>query len=117
MKVWCIQQIFPACIHPLFLWKILAHGTTSVPAGIIMDGNAATVLTDTYIGTKCTSLAVHDVISCFPLRCRQFMSFPIARIKVIKHILYSVVFAHGSPPFGASKGLRMPRSVLLLTWR
>ena len=82
-----------------------------------MDGNAATVLTDTYIGTKCTSLAVHDVISCFPLRCRQFMSFPIARIKVIKHILYSVVFAYDSPPFGASKGLRMPRSVLLLTWR
>jgi len=112
-----IQYILPAGIYPLFLRKLLTHGTTPVPAEIIMDGNVAAVLADTYIDTKCTGLAVHNVVGCFPLRRRQSMGFLIAGIKAVKHILYSVVFAHDPPPSGSSKGLRIPRSVLLLTWR
>ncbi len=61
--------------------------------------------------------AVHDVINCFLLCCRQFMGFPIVRIKAVKHILYRAVFAHDPPPSKTSKGLRIPSSVLLLTCR
>ena len=117
MKVWGVQYILPAGIHPLFLRKLLAHRTAPVPAGIIMDGNTAAVLADAYIDAKCAGFAIHDVINCFLLCRRQFMSFFIVRIKAVKHILYRAVFAHASPLFETSKGLRIPSSVLLLTCR
>jgi hypothetical protein len=37
MEVRSVQHIFPACVHPLFLRKFLAHGAAPVTAGIIMD--------------------------------------------------------------------------------
>jgi hypothetical protein len=37
MEVWCIQYIFPAGVHPLFLWELLAHGTAPVTAGIVVN--------------------------------------------------------------------------------
>jgi len=70
MEVWCIQYIFPACVHPLFLRKFLAHGAAPVTAGIIMDRDAAAVLTDADVDTESTGLAVHDVVSCFSLNRR-----------------------------------------------
>ena len=30
MEVWRIQYIFPSGIHPLLLWKLLAHGTAPI---------------------------------------------------------------------------------------
>ena len=117
MKVWCIQDILSAGIYPLFLREFLAHGTTPIPAGIIMDRNAATVFTYAYVYTKGTCLAIHDVISGFSLNCGKFMTFFIRRIKAIEHILNCAAVPHDSPPLGASKGLRMPRRVLLLTCR
>lgn len=117
MKVWGVQYILPAGIHPFFPRELLTHRTTPVPAGIIMDGNTAAVLADAYIDTKCAGFAVHDVINCFLLCRRQFMGFLIVRIKAVKHILYRAVFAHDPPPSKTSKGLRIPSSVLLLTCR
>ena len=37
MEVWRIQYIFPSGIHPLLLWKLLAHGTAPVTAGIVVN--------------------------------------------------------------------------------
>lgn len=112
-----VQHILPAGIHPLFLQKLLTHRTTPVPAGIIMDGNTAAVLADAYIDAKCAGFAIHDMINCFLLCRRQFMSFLTVRIKAVKHILYRAVFAHDPPPSETSKGLRIPSSVLSLTCR
>jgi hypothetical protein len=117
VEVWRIQYIFPAGVHPLFLWELLAHGTAPVTAGIIVDRNTAAVFTDTDIDTECTGFAVPDVINCFSLSCREFMGFRVLRIKAVEYILNCTISAHDSPPFGSSKGLRMPRSVLLLTCR
>ena len=87
MEVWSIQYIFPAGIHPLFLWKLLAHGTASVTTGIVMNRNAAAVFTDTDVDTEGARLAVHDVISCFSLSRREFMCFHVIREKTVKDIL------------------------------
>ena len=48
MKIWGVQYIPPAGIHPLFLRKLLTHRTTPVPAGIIMDEDTAAVLADAF---------------------------------------------------------------------
>src|SRR5699024_3344714 len=45
MKVRRIKYIFPAGIHPHFLWNSLAHGTTAVTTGVIMNLNGTTILT------------------------------------------------------------------------
>jgi hypothetical protein len=99
MKVWRFQYIFPAGIHPFFLWKLLAHGTAPVTAGIIVDGNTAAFFTHTYVDAKSTCFAVPDVISCFSLSRREFMSFRVLRIKAVEHILDCTVGVHASPPF------------------
>jgi hypothetical protein len=102
MEVWCIQYIFPAGIHPLFLWKLLAHGTAPVTTGIIVDRNTTAILTDTGIDTKGTGFAVHDVISCFALGCQEFMYFLVRRIEAGEYILNCAVIPHDSPPFSSS---------------
>jgi hypothetical protein len=114
MEVWRFQYIFPTGVYPLFLWKLLAHGTAPVTAGIIVDGNTAALFTHTNVDAKSTCFAVPDVISHLPLSCRQDMLFFIGRVKTVKDILNSTFAAHASPPSGMSNGLRMPRSVLLL---
>jgi hypothetical protein len=115
MEVWRFQYIFPAGIYPLFLWKLLAHGTAPVTAGIIVGGNTATSFTHTDVDAKSTCFAVPEVIGCFSLDCRQKVLLFELRIKTVKDILDCTFSTHASPPFGASKGLRMPRRVLLLT--
>ena len=117
MEVWCIQYIFPSGIHPFFLWELLAHGAAPVAAGIIVDGNTAAFFTHTYVNAKSACFAVSDMISRFSLSRREFMGFRVLRIKTVEHILNCTISAHDAPPFGSSKGLRMPRSVLLLTCR
>jgi hypothetical protein len=102
MKIWCFEHILPACVHPLFFWEFLAHGTAPVTTGIIVERNTAAVLAHADIDTKSTCLAVHDVISCFSLNRREFMSFLILRIKSIEHILDCTKIPHDSPPFGSS---------------
>ena len=98
MEVWRIQYIFPAGVHPLFLWKLLAHGTAPVATGVIVDGNTAAVFTHTYVDAKSTCFAVPDVIGCFSLSRGEFMSFRILRIKAVEHILNCTGGAHASPP-------------------
>jgi hypothetical protein len=115
MEVWRIQYIFTTGVHPLFLRELLAHGAASVTAGIIMDRDTAALFTDADVYTKSPGFTVHDVISRLPLSCRQDMLFFIGRVKTVKDILNSTFAAHASPPSGMSNGLRMPRSVLLLT--
>jgi hypothetical protein len=98
VEVWRIQFIFPAGVHPLFLWELLAHGTAPVTAGIIVDRNTAAVFTDTDIDTECTGFAVPDVISCFSLSRREFMCFHVIRVKTVKDILDCTFSTHASPP-------------------
>jgi hypothetical protein len=116
MEVWRIQYIFPAGVHPFFLRELLAHGTATVAAGIIVDGNTAAVFTHTYVDAKSTCFAVSDVISCFSLSRGEFMSFRVLGIKAVEYILNCAIVPHDSPPFGPSKGLRIPSRLLLLTW-
>ena len=98
MEVWRFQYIFPTGVHPLFLGELLAHGTTPVAAGIIVDGNTAALFTHTNVDAKSTCFAVPDVISCFSLSRGEFMSFRVLRIKAIEHILNCTGGAHASPP-------------------
>jgi hypothetical protein len=98
MEVWRIQYIFPAGVHPFFLRELLAHGTASVTAGIVVDRNAAAVFADTDIDTECTCFAVPDVISCFSLSRREFMCFHIVGIKAVEYILDCTFSTHVSPP-------------------
>ena len=98
MEVWRFQYIFPTGVYPLFLWKLLAHGTASVTAGIIVDGNTAAFFTDTDVYAKSTCFAVPDVISCFSLSRREFMCFHIVGIKAVEYILDCTFSTHVSPP-------------------
>ena len=79
-------------------------------------GYMSSVFTYTYIYAKGSCFTVHYVINSFSLRGREFMSFHILWIKAGKYILDCTVILHDSPPFGLSKGLRMPRRLLLLSW-
>ena len=119
MEVWRFQYIFPTGVYPLFLWELLAHGTAPVAAGIIVDGNTATVFAYAYVYSKGASLALPDMISSLSLNCGKLMMLLVFKVKLIKYILNgNGAFAfHDSPLSGLSKGLRMPRSVLLLTCR
>jgi hypothetical protein len=81
-----------------------------------VDRNAAAILTYADVDAKCTGFAVPDVISHFSLSYGKFMSSLILRIKTIEYILNCTFVPHDSPPCGSSKGLRMPRRLLLLTW-
>jgi hypothetical protein len=98
MEVWRIQYIFPAGVHPFFLRELLAHGTATVAAGIIVDGNTAAFFTHAYVDAKSTCFAVPDVIGCFSLSRGEFMSSRVLRIKAIEHILNCTGGAHASPP-------------------
>ena len=61
------------------------------------------------------SFAIHDVISGLSLSGRNTMCGFKRWIKTMKNILNRTILTHDSPPFGLSNGLRIPRSVLLLT--
>ena len=80
-----------------------------------MDGYAAAVLAYAYIHTKGTGFAIHDVISGLSLSGRNTMCGFKRWIKTMKNILNRTILTHDSPPSGLSNGLRIPRSVLLLT--
>src|SRR5699024_10508711 len=67
MKVRCIKYIFPAGIHPHFLWNSLAHGTTAVTTGVIMNLNGTTVLTYADIRSISSGFTVYDVPGNFCL--------------------------------------------------
>ena len=83
MEVWRFQYIFPTGVYPLFLWELLAHGTAPVAAGIIVDGNTATVFAYAYVYSKGASLALPDMISSLSLNCGKLMMLLVFKVKLI----------------------------------
>ena len=89
MKIRCFQYILTTFIHPFFFGQSLAHGTTPVTTGIIMNLWMSAVFTDAYIGTICTSFTVNNAVSDFRLPGRGRIFFKIFWIKMKENILYS----------------------------
>ena len=87
MEVRCIKHVLSAGIHPHFLWNSLAHGTTTVTAGIIVNLNSTTVFAYTDVCTICPGFAVQDVPSDFCLFWRRRKLFKVCRIKTLENIL------------------------------
>ena len=87
MEVRCIKHVLSAGIHPHFLWNSLAHGTTTVTAGIIVNLNSTTVFAYTDVCTICPGFAVQGVPSDFCLFWRRRKLFKVCRIKTLENIL------------------------------
>ncbi len=68
--------------------SVLAHGTASASAGVIMNADTSAVLTNTDVYTKSACFTVHDMISCFSMMSRRAIPLFIRRIKPFKYILY-----------------------------
>lgn len=80
-----------------------------------MDRNTAAVFAYADVYSKAAGLTVHDVIRDFPLCRGQLVGAFVGRIKAVENVLDRAVCTHTAPPLGWSKGLRMPRRLLLLT--
>lgn len=65
MIIGCIKYVLFLCINPFLFRKLLAHGTASASAGVIMNADTSAVLTNTDVYTKSACFTVHDMISCF----------------------------------------------------
>ena len=88
MKVRCFQYVVTPLVHPFFFWQSLTHGTTSVPAGIIVDLQMPTVFAHTDIGTISSGLAVDDAVGNFGLLWGRCIFIKVPWIKLKKESLY-----------------------------
>lgn len=88
MIIGCIKYVLFLCINPFLFQKLLAHGTASASAGVIMNADTSAVLTNTDVYTKSACFTVHDMISCFSMMSRRAIPLFIRRIKPFKYILY-----------------------------
>ena len=88
MIIGCIKYVLFLCINSFLFRKLLAHGTASASAGVIMNADTSAVLTNTDVYTKSACFTVHDMISCFSMMSRRAIPLFIRKIKPFKYILY-----------------------------
>jgi hypothetical protein len=88
MIIGCIQYVLFLCINPFLFRKLLAHGTASASAGVVVNTDTSAVLTNTDVYTKNSCFTVSDVISRFSVMSRRVTPLFIGRIEPFKYILY-----------------------------
>lgn len=85
---WTGDYLTKDSVNPFLFRKLLAHGTASASAGVVVNTDTSAVLTNTDVYTKNSCFTVSDVISRFSVMSRRVTPLFIGRIEPFKYILY-----------------------------